>query len=253
MEIQKASGIVLSSRQFGESDFLCTIYTKEFGKRDFIFKGLQKSKKRPQIVSEPGTVGDIVYYFHDDKTSYIVNEYNIIKHNISIRNDLKKIYLLYFVLALIEKTTGYNDKNKSLFDLITAGIDNIPDAEFHEHFSVFFILHLLRLHGILPDFQRCKICNKSDSSGFYIDTLDFHPVCGNCVSSIKNKILPVNKLTREFIAQSMKNKFSLIDHSGFPSKNILDLLFSITLFIESYYHVEIKPKSLLISELSRQS
>jgi DNA repair protein RecO (recombination protein O) len=251
MEIQKATGIVLSSRQIGESDYLCTIYTKEFGKRDFVFKGLRKSKKRPQVISEPGTLADVVYYFHDDKMSYIVNEFNILKHNVRLRNDLKKIYLLYFVLALIEKTTGYNDKNKYLYDLISAGIDNIPGTEFHEHFSVFFTLHLLKQHGILPDFQNCKICGKTDNSGFHIDTLDFHPVCGRCIGSIRNKTVSFNKLTRDFISQSMENKFSSIDHSGYPSKNILDLLFSITLFIENYYHIEIKPKSLLISELSR--
>ncbi len=251
MEIQKATGIVLSSRQFGESDYLCTVYTKEFGKRDFVFKGLQKSRRRPQIISEPGTIADVVYYFHDDKMSYIVNEYNIIKHNIGIRNDLRKIYLLYFVLALIEKTTGYNDRNKSLFELIAAGIDNIPGTEFYEHFSVFFSLHLLKLHGILPDFQKCKICSKIDYNGFHLDTLDFHPVCGKCVGTIKSKTVLFSKITREFIFQSMKNKFTSIDHSFFPSQNILDLLFSITLFIESYYHVEIKPKSLLMSELSQ--
>lgn len=250
MEIQKSTGVVLSSRHIGESDYFCTIYTKEFGKRDFVFKGLRKSRRRPQIISAPGTAANLVYYFHDGKASYIVNEYNIIKHNINIRDNLKTIYLLYYILSLIEKTTGYNDKNKAIFELVSAGIDNIAGTDFPEHFSVFFSLHLLRLHGILPDFSTCKICSKTGYNGFIIDTMDFHPVCTNCAGTVNNKTISLHKTAKEFILESLKKKFSSINHSAYPSSHILDLLFTITLFIENYYHVEIKPKQLLINELS---
>ncbi|MFH0976701.1 MAG: DNA repair protein RecO [Spirochaetota bacterium] len=249
MEIQKATGIILSSREFGEADYICTIFTKEFGKRDFVFKGLRKSRKRPQLVSEPGTTAKIIYYFHDDKLSYIVNEYQILNHNIDIRNNLKNIYLLYYMLALVEKTTGYNDRNVSIFNLAAAGIENISLNDFPEHFSVFFTLHLLKLHGILPDFQRCKLCGNADST-LYIDTTDFHPVCGKCFGSCQGRTIHLKKNTKEYLLKSLACKFASIDHSLFKSEHIIDLLFAITLFIENYYHVEIKPKHLLINELS---
>ena len=252
MEIQKSTGVVLSSRQVGEADFFCTMFTKEFGKRDFVFKGLQKSKKRPQIVSEPGTTANLIYYFHDQKISYIVNEYNIIKHDINIRNNLKTIYLLYYVLSLIEKTTGYNDINKSVFELTAAGIDNIAGTEHPEHFSVFFALHLLRLHGILPDFNACKICGSPDNSAFLVDSFDFHSVCSNCAGTVKSKIFPLKRSAKNFINESLCKKFSAIDHSNYPSDCILDLLFAVTLFIENYYHVEIKPMQLLMNECAGQ-
>jgi DNA repair protein RecO len=250
MEIQKSTGVVLSSRRTGEADFFCTMYTREFGKRDFVFKGLQKSRKRPQIISEPGTTANLIYYFHDEKISYIVNEYNIIKHNIFIRDNLKTIYLLYYVLALIEKTTGYNDSNKSIFELAAAGIDNIAGTDFPEHLSVFFALHLLKLHGILPDFSICKICGKSGYHDFIIDTVDFHPVCAKCAGAVKSRTISLDKSAKEFIFQSLKNKFASINHTLYPSNYILDLLFALTLFIENYYHVDIKPMQLLINELS---
>ncbi len=250
MEIQKATGIVLSSRRIGEADCLCTIYTKEFGKRDFIFKGLQKSKRRSRTISEPGTTASLVYYFRGHNKSYITTEYSVINHPGRIREDLKKIYLLYFLTALIEKTTGYDDKNKLLFDLAAAGIDNIQSSNFPGHLSVFFLLRLLKLHGILPDFHKCKICDSINCNGFFIDTLDFHPVCGRCISTIKNKTIPFDKIAKQYIHESLTSKFVSIDHSKFPSTNIINLLFSITLFIENYYHIEIKPKDLLITELS---
>ncbi|MBN2040834.1 MAG: DNA repair protein RecO [Spirochaetes bacterium] len=250
MEIQKSTGIVLSSRSANEADYFCTILTKEFGKRDFVFKGLRKSKKRSLVISEPGTVASFVYYFHEDKKSYIVNEHNIIKHMLNIKDDLKKIYLLYFLVSLVEKTTGYNDCNKSIFELTAAGIDNIPAVKYPEHLSVFFLLHLLRMQGILPDFNRCKICAKENYKGFFIDTNDFQPVCIGCINSIKNKTISFGSSIKNYIIESLKKKYSLIDYSLYSSASVLNLLFSMTLFIEDYYHIKIKPKDLLISELS---
>ena len=253
MEIQKTSCVVLSSRLTGEADYFIRVYTKKYGKRDFIFKGLRKSKRRPLIISEPGTIANLIYYFHEEKTSYIVNEYQIYKHYTSIRNSLKKILLLCFLLETAEKTTGFNDKNRSIFDLLVAGIDTLSKTENIEHLSVFFTLHLLKLHGILPDLKRCKICNRDDCSEYKIDNIDFHSVCEKCSKKIQNNTNFFSNRTREYIIQSLATKFFFIDHSSFPAEDALNFLNFISLFIENYFHIEIRSKTLLISEISKSS
>jgi DNA repair protein RecO (recombination protein O) len=249
MEIQKTTGIVLSSKKTGESDYICPIFTRDFGKRDFVFKGLQKSRKRPQIVSESGTTVNIIYYYHESRNSFIVNDFQILKDTNDLRSDLKKIYLLYYLVNLIEKTTGYNDKNIPVYSLLAAGIDQISKEEHHGHLSVFFALHLMKLHGILPDFFRCKTCGGAESD-FYLDTFDFHPVCSTCRESVRSKTIFLNRMIKKFIHESLSNKFTSINHSYYPSDNITNFLFSLTLFIENYYHIEIKSKDMLIRELS---
>ncbi len=61
MEIRKAAGLVLHSRQSGEADIVARVLTAEFGKTNFIFKGLKKSKKRSLAAGEPGTLLDLMY------------------------------------------------------------------------------------------------------------------------------------------------------------------------------------------------
>jgi recombinational DNA repair protein (RecF pathway) len=46
MEIVKSNGVVLSGAHSGESDSTARVFTGEHGKRNFIFKGLKKSRKR---------------------------------------------------------------------------------------------------------------------------------------------------------------------------------------------------------------
>ncbi len=248
MEIQKATGVVLSSRPTGEADYITQIYTKEYGKRDFIFKGLRKSKKRSLTISEPGTIAKLVYYFHEDKNLHTVNEFQIYRHNADIRNNLSKILLLYFIIETVQKTCGLNDTNKLIFDLIVAGIDALPKTEYIEHLSVFFTIHLLRLHGILPNFTHCKICNRNDFREFIIDYVDFQLICKKC-SRLNNAFFFDNR-AKEYILQSLTKKFTYIDFSVFPKEDIQNLLFHLSLFIQNYFHVEIKSKELLFSELS---
>ncbi len=247
MEIQKTTGVVLSSRHTGEADYLIRIFTKEYGKRDFIFKGLKKSKKRSLIISEPGTIAKLIYYFHEEKSLHTVNEFQIHKHYIDIRDNLQKIYLLYFILETVEKTSGYNDPSRLIFDLLVAGIETLSQTEHIAHLSVFFIIHLLRLHGILADFRRCKICKRNDFQEFIIDNSDFQPICKNCS---QNNTSFFTSRAREYVLHSLTVKFTSIDLSIYPGEDILNLLFHLSLFIQNYFHIAIKSKTLLISELS---
>ena len=250
MEIQKTTGIVLYSKTIGEADYLVRFYTKEHGKRDFIFKGLKKSKRRSQSISEPGTAAELVYYYHNDKNYHTVNEYHIHKHYINIRNDLSRIFMLYFFLEAVDKTCGLNDPNRQIFDLLAAGIETLVGTESAGPLSVFFLLHLLRLLGVLPDFRQCKICGGDELAEFKIDNIDFQPVCRKCGAHLSSGYIFKNR-AQVFIDKSLSRKFSAIDTQFFPQDDVLHLLFQLCLFTQNYFHIELKSKEMLFSELSR--
>lgn len=244
MDIQKTTGIVLSSSNFGESDIISTILTKNYGKRKFLFKGLRKSNKRSKSATEPGTINSLMYYYHENKDFHIVNEYNTIKHYLNLRNNLGKIFHLYFLLETVEKTTGYNDTEVLLFELLGAGIDTLSKTDFFINLSAFFTLHLLKMHGLLPEFEFCKKCGNNNFNEFSLDLADLSSMCKNCNKN--NKILPA--LTKNFILVSLKYKYSSINQSIYKSDDILDLLFHLSIFIENYFHIQIKSKEFIFSE-----
>ena len=248
MEIQKSTGIVLASSSTGEADYISRIYTKEFGKRSFLFKGLKKSKRRSHLVVEPGTVAELVYYYHEERSLHIIKEYQVYEHYPAIRNDYQKILLLHFFLETVDKTSGYNDKNGMIFDLLAAGIETMISSGSLRHLSAFFVIHLLRLHGILPGFRNCKSCRSENFREFTIDVADFQPVCTQC--SRKQDRTIFTGQVREFLYRSLNTKFTLLDTSGFNGKEIVKLLYHLCIFIQGYFHIELKSKDLLISEFS---
>ena len=136
MEIQKATGIVLHSRHFGEADVLARIFTREYGKRNFVFKGLKKSRSRAPSAAEPGTRLELVYYYHDTRDYHTVNEFKVSSHSIRIRSDLKKILHLYFcsISPIRPPATTTLDP---LFRLIDSGIHALAETENAEMFTAF--------------------------------------------------------------------------------------------------------------------
>lgn len=248
MEIQKATGVVLYSRHTGEADMLCRIYTREHGKRSFIFKGIKKSKSRSHAVTEHGTIADIIYYFHENRDFQVINEFKVQTHYPDIRNHLAKILHLYYILEIIDKTTGFNDPNAGIYNLLSAGIDTLSQTDHIVNLSVFFTLHLLRIHGTLPDFTHCKICEKKIHSTFTIDTADFHPVCSSCRPVKSDNKLLLTAGAADYIIQSLEKKFNAIAHEKYNAEDLSHLLFYLSLSIENYFHIEIKSKGMIFAE-----
>lgn len=256
MEIIKSTGISLSAHAIGESDIICNLYTNDHGKRKFIFKGLKKSKKRARSAVEPGAISDIVYYYRDDRDSYIVNDVEVRKFYSAITEDLQKIFNLYLILESVDKTCGYNIADNAIYSLLCAGLDTLSKTSYPVHLSAFFIMHLLYDHGIWSDIQSCKICHKNDFSLFILDCVDMRPVCEKCFnessqSGLRQGSRLLQKNVRTFIRECFEKKYISIDHAAYKQDDILDLLFDLTLFMENYFHTELRSKSFILSDRYR--
>jgi DNA repair protein RecO (recombination protein O) len=255
MEILKTTGIALSSHESGEADIICNYFTRDFGKRRFVFKGLKKSKKRSHSATEPGALANLMYYYRKDRDSFIVNDVAMGRYHASIRNDLRKIFHLYFVLDAVDKTCGYEMADEAIFKLLEAGIDVLAKTEHPAHLSAFFILHLLKHHGILADAGACKMCGLERTGFFTLDILDLRPVCASCLKNGKNgpkhRSAMMSGSMRDYMRVSMQQRYRDIDTGIYREDDILDLLFSMSLFIENYFHTELKSKSFIFSDRFR--
>lgn len=248
VEIQKATGVVLYSKNYREADIICRVYTKEFGKRGFLIKGLKKSKTRSQAAAEPGAVISMVYYYREQREHQVLQEFKPYRHYAAFRENLDKFYTLCFMLEVVDKTTGFNDPNPGLYALLAAGIETLSATAHPVNLCLFFTLHLLRINGILPDLTRCRVCGGRDYREFAVDTREFLPVCADCLrpGDRRGRLLTVQ--SRVFVEQSLAKKFTTMDHGSFPAESTADMLFYVTLFIENYFHIRIRSKGMLFSE-----
>jgi len=243
MSQEKDTGVVLSKKNSGEADHICSIYTKSSGKEKFIFKGLKKSTKRPRTASEPGSILNIIYYSGRDGTMNTVSEFDILTNNSPIRKNSEKIFSLYFILELVDLTTGLSDPNSKIFNLISAGIDTLYNTGYPKHFIIFFTVKYLMLQGVFTDISRCSWCGNNDAKTLVIDNDKLRASCLTCTDL--SSVLVASRGT-EFMNECVKKKFNKIECENYQVNDIDPALTAIIRYINSYFNIKLKTESFLI-------
>lgn len=246
MSQKRDTGIVLSKKSSGEADNICSIYTKNSGKDKFIFRGLKKSSRRPRTASEPGSVLDIIYYTGKTGNLNTVSELDILNNHNSIRKSSDKIFTLYYMLELVDLTTGFTDPNIKVFNLLSAGIETLSVMELTRHFAVFFTVKYLLSQGVFPDTARCSWCENSNPEQLLIES-GFRISCVNC-GDIKSAVITGRGI--EFINKCVSLKLDKIDCSNYSDREILSILSMLIEYINSYYSIKLKTGSILINPVS---
>jgi len=247
MSLSSARGIILSRKLSGEADYICSIFTRELGREMFIFKGLKKSKKRPPSASETGSIVNFHYYSKQGLPVKTISAFDLISTPSQIKISTLKIFTLYYIMEITDKTTGCGDKDERIYNLLISAVNSLGRVNNEINFALFFIARYLSIQGLLPEINGCSSCGEKFFNSFSMSRINLHLLCPHCASN-DNIMIGSNALN--FLIQSTREKYSSIDHSGYSSDDILMLLRVITEFIEHYYSVVIKSGELLLNSPS---
>lgn len=242
MSQEKDTGIVLLKKSTGEADYICSIYTKGSGKDRFIFRGLRKSTRRPRTGSEPGSIIELIYYTGKSGGYNTVSEFNILASNNPIRSSSDRILSLYFILELVDLTTGYSDPNTGIFNLLTAGIETLSNSDNPVHFTIFFTVKYLLLQGIFPDTMKCHWCGNDDPGKLFIENQNLRISCADC-NDMHSALIKGRGM--EFINKCVKLKLDKIDTAAYPEKDITPVLSVLMEYINNYYGIKLKTGTML--------
>ena len=242
MSQEKDTGIVLSKKSSGEADNICSIYTRNSGKDRFVFKGLKKSTRRPRSASEPGSILELIYYTGKPGGLNTVSEFDIITTYSSIRKSSDKIFSLYYILELVDLTTGFGDPNGRIFNLLSAGIETLSSTLSPKHFTVFFTIKYLLLQGVFPDTEKCSWCGNTDREKLVIENAGFRTSCINCTDF---KSASVRSRGTAFINQCVKLKLDKIECGDFSENEVITVLTHLIQYINSYYSIKLKTGSMI--------
>ncbi len=234
---------------------LCSVLTRDYGKRGFILKGLRKSRKRPQSVKEPGTVISLVYYFHPDRNLHIINECGIVESRREFHEDLGKIYTLSFILETVDKTTGEGTGETGIYPLLSGAIDTLAGLEEHVFLTAFFLIRLLKIYGLLPPFGVCAECGQRNPEKFHLMGADLKQLCERCAPPSWNGSLTrtagpgyFSRLTERFIMHAQSYRFSKMPPEGYSAVEAKKLVLVLVGFLEGYFHIRINSKKFILSE-----
>lgn len=243
MSLEKGRGIVLSRKLSGEADYLCSIFTKNSGRDSFIFKGLKKSKKRSPSASESGTVLDFQFYSKEGVPIKTVSQFDILSTPVEIKKNAGKIFALYYILEITDKTTGCGDADEGIYTLLAAALNGLGKSDEVINFTLFFIIQFLKTQGILPQFSECYSCGNSDFSSYSLSSGSLKMLCQCCCG---NDDYVLHRKSLDFLRLSIREKYTSINQADFPEEYTAALLNVLTDFIELYFSVKIKSRDMLL-------
>ena len=164
-------GIVLNSKNYGDTSKILDIFTKEYGVIGVIAKGCKSLRSRLRSVTDKFTYATFTIYYKKDKLSTL-NEASVIDNFSNIKKDIEKISYASFVLDLTNQVYKQSNDN-DLYDLLINALIRI-----NEDFNPLIITNIIELKyleylGVMPNLDGCSVCGSkfvvtlsSDKGGY---------------------------------------------------------------------------------------
>lgn len=115
MKTYKTEGLVIGRRSLGEADRLLTIYTKHFGKKQLLAKGVRKiSSRRAPFFELFSHISFLAYTGH---AFDIITEVNALNQFKNVRERLGRIGHAYVVSELLGRFTAENQAYPEVYQL----------------------------------------------------------------------------------------------------------------------------------------
>ena len=148
--------IILSRRDFGESDRLLTLLSPDRGKLRAIAKGARKPSAKVSGHVELFARSDVV--IHKGRNLDILSQAELIEPYLGLREDLGRGAYANYVAELLDRFTADEaDESDGLFALLDQTLTRIADAADPRLAVRFFELRLLDLVGFRPELNECVV------------------------------------------------------------------------------------------------
>lgn len=119
----KDEGIVLKRFNFGEADRILTVFTRRRGKLSLLAKGIRRTSSRKRGSLE--VFSHIKFSGSTGKSIDIITEVEIIDSFASLRKDLKKVAVAFYLMEVIDRLTREDESHSELFDLCVISMKEI--------------------------------------------------------------------------------------------------------------------------------
>jgi len=221
--VYHADALVIRSRQFGESDRVLTLFSRELGKLQAVAKGVRKPKSRQRAGAQLFTYGD--FLIHRGKSLDTVSQCSPKESFPYLWRDLDRSFSATGMAELLDVSTFSEQPNKELFTLTLTCLFLL------EQFDPFLILsayalRLMEILGYRPLLGECAECGgnvKGERLFFSVEAGG--TLCGNCRESCSGRWVRAGSIAfmRQLIRHDIK-KLDRLRWSAWMQEEILEIL-----------------------------
>ena len=221
---EKASGIVLSAVNYGESDKILNIFTLEQGVVSAKIKGVKKAGAKLRFSAEPFCFAE--YVFAEKAGKRTVTGASLIDSFYPLREDLKKLFAAGAVTEFIKKFVREGMAAEELFLISVNALKTLAYGEASPAGALAaFLTEGLKYSGYALNTEGCRECGEEPDGRVFFDAENGSFLCEKCASGA----LEINFSTYAAL-KALKDG---VYPEGQRAKNLLKLL---------DYYMAVKPE-----------
>ena len=160
--LHKVEGIIIRTNDYGETNKILTLYTRENGKVALMARGAKRPKSRFASSAQLFIYG--IFIYHRTSGLGTLNQSDMIDSFKEIRSDLKITAHGAYILELLDKLTEDNVRNPYLFELVFQSLSFLNDGVDPEIITRIFETKMLEVAGVAPLLDRCTLCGNPESN-----------------------------------------------------------------------------------------
>ncbi|OCS88533.1 DNA repair protein RecO [Caryophanon tenue] len=158
--LHKWEGIVIKTRDYGESNKIVTLMTREAGKVAVMARGAKKTKSRLASVTQPFTVGSYMVMHTSGMGTLQQGEYlHTLRH---IREDIVATAYASFIVELVERVVEEGSPQPYAYEVLLQALQAIEEEYDPEAISLFVEWKMLPFIGVQPILHQCAGCGATD-------------------------------------------------------------------------------------------
>ncbi len=159
MKILTAEAIILTTRDYGESDRLVSFHTDNCGKIRGIAKGARKSRKRFANTFEPCSLVELGWR---EKNSLVwIETCKLVEPYIPMREDIHKWALAALFSEVILEMVPEGEAQPDLFLLHKEMLGGLEKDKDPWNVLILTLLRFQALLGYMPALDGCSVCGRS--------------------------------------------------------------------------------------------
>jgi DNA repair protein RecO (recombination protein O) len=241
--LQKCEGIVIRTTDYGETNKIVTIYTREWGKIGVMARGAKKPNSRLSSITQLFTHG----YFLISRGSGLgsLQQGEIATSLRSIGEDIFLTAYASYIVELTDKCTEEKKPNPFHFELLSQTLNYMNEGFEPDILMNIYEMKMLNVMGLYPILNQCSVCGSTD--GFFSFSIrEGGFICHRCLDKdpYHFKLTPAAvKLLRLFyyFDLSRLGNISVKEETKAELKNV------ITSYYEEYSGLHLKTKKFLNS------
>lgn len=165
--LEKIEGIIIKTIDYGETNKIITIFSKNIGKFSALARGAKKPRSRMAAVAQPFILGQFFVYVNQGLST--IQQGEIIDSFRGIREDIVKTAYTAYITELTEKLLDEKSPDPFLYEQLHETMKWIAEKEDSEIPIMMYELKLFGKGGFAPIFSQCVHCGaKEDAAAFSI-------------------------------------------------------------------------------------